>query len=326
MNKNLNLNIANKILVFSVLIGLLGCGHAEKNFKVESGQSSSFNYKMKSMSIDGLSMKYVDIGKGQPIVLIHGNPTSSYLWRNLIPHFSKEYRVIVPDLLGMGKSDTINVKAEDLLPFQIKSFEEFIVRLKLENVIYVGQDWGGLLAANQSTKANAARLVLFEAVKKDMSDEFGIKSIFWGTWLAEFFTRDRFVEDGEAMNWFQKFTSRTLAREEISQYRAPFDNDKSRLKITYDWYSNICVGDTPETSCRILKDVLSRAENTDIPKLLIWANQGSLISSLSSAEKFASDYKNMLVKHVGDGKHYLQEDHPKKISALILNWIKENEH
>ena len=306
------------------LILLVGCMHSTSDYTFESSLKASFDFQKQSIDIDGTRIKYVDAGEGRPIVLIHGNPTSSYLWRHVIAQLAKKNRVIAADLPGMGDSASISVDTFDLLSFQLETFDKFMEKLKLKRAIFVGQDWGGLLALDQSSKPRAAGLVLFEFVQQNMAKKLGfVASIFWNTSVARYLTESDFIDNRRALTWVQKLSHRELSKEELDHYYRPFE-DKKRLKITYDWFLNLCVDGSSKESCRIVNKVYEKAKVTGIPKLLLWFNQGRLISNKKEALETASRFEKMEVGNIGDGIHYVQEDQPTNISDKIQLWIKKN--
>src|SRR5262245_49389535 len=130
--------------------------------------SAAFPYTSKFVTVQGSRMHYVEQGSGDPILLVHGNPTSSYLWRNVIPHLSGMGRCIAPDLIGMGQSDKPDIGYR--LFDHVGYFEGFIAALGLKRIRLVVHDWGGFLGLHYASRhaANVRAIAMMETVVKPM--------------------------------------------------------------------------------------------------------------------------------------------------------------
>ena len=192
---------------------------AEKNIKAD------FNFKSNYVEVLGSKMHYVEEGQGETIVLLHGNPTSSYLWRNIIPTLAKTHRVIAPDLIGMGKSD--KPELDYMFQDHSKYFKAFLKAVDVKNVTLVFHDWGGAIGLDYYRGApdNVKRLVIMEAV---------IRPIYWKD--ADFvttmiFKKLRDEKEGHQLiveeNYFVEkllpmMSGRKLSEQEMNYYRAPY--------------------------------------------------------------------------------------------------------
>jgi haloalkane dehalogenase len=113
---------------------------SDENNKKKKQISTEFPFRSNFVEVDGSKIHYIDEGKGEPILFLHGNPTSSYLWRNIIPHLTDNARCIAPDLIGMGKSDKPDIEYRFF--DHVKYIEGFFDKMKLKNITLVVHDWG----------------------------------------------------------------------------------------------------------------------------------------------------------------------------------------
>jgi haloalkane dehalogenase len=136
---------------------------------METNISPKYPFESKFIDINGSKMHYIDVGKGSPILFLHGNPTSSYLWRNIIPYLQPSARCIAPDLIGMGKSGKpdIDYTFEDHYDY----LEKFIEKLNLKNITLVIHDWGSGLGFHYANKHrdNVKGIAFMEAMVKPLS-------------------------------------------------------------------------------------------------------------------------------------------------------------
>lgn len=194
-----------------------------------------FPFESHFLSVRGSRMHYLDEGDGEPMLLLHGNPTSSYLWRKIIPFLTPFARVIAPDLIGMGRSGKpeIDYRFFDHLAY----LEEFIRRLGLERVTLVMHDWGSALGFHYARRneSNVRALAFMEAILGPISS--------WGRMPENFlriFKRFRTPEVGWDLivnqNYFVErvlpgSVVHELTEEEMGQYRRPFEDPASRVPV-----------------------------------------------------------------------------------------------
>lgn len=148
---------------------------AEKNI------SAAFPFDDKFVTVDGSQMYYVETGTGTPVVFVHGNPTSSYLWRNVLPIVGRDHRAIAVDLIGMGKSDKPDLQYS--LDDQIRYFDGFMQAMDLKNIILVLHDWGGPIGIDYAIRnpGDIKGIVLMETIVRPMSwseADFGMRYMF----------------------------------------------------------------------------------------------------------------------------------------------------
>jgi len=290
--------------------------------------SAEFPFESKFIEILGSKLHYIDEGErdGTPFLFLHGNPTSSYLWRNIIPHVKPLGRVIAVDLIGMGKSDKPDIDYR--FSTHIKYIDELIKLLNLKNIVLVIHDWGSGLGFNyaMNNESNVKGIVFMEAMIKPMHwKEFPLLPKF-------LFKRFRHPKKGSKMivenNFFiekvlPNFMVRKLTKDEMNFYREPFLEESSRKPVLV-WPNEIPIDGHPSDNAEIIQRYYEKLKQSEIPKLLLWelllwAKPGAIIKE-KQVLKIKREFKNLKDVYLGKGKHYLQEDHPDKIGKAIVEW------
>ncbi|MFB3084316.1 MAG: haloalkane dehalogenase [Gammaproteobacteria bacterium] len=289
--------------------------------------SAKFPYQYKFIEVLGSKMAYVDEGKGDPILFIHGNPTSSYLWRNIMPYAKPYGRIISIDLIGMGKSDKPNIAYT--FRDHAKYLGGFIEALGLMNITFVIHDWGSALGMDYARRneSNVKGLVFMEAIVPPSLPAASYEAT--GP-LGDFFRMLRTPGVGEKMvlqnNYFVEGVLpkmgivRKLTKAEMDVYRAPYPTPKSR-KPTLVWPREIPIGGKPVHTTNIVLLNGAWLEKTDLPKLFFYAEPGILNPS-SVVKYFQNNLKNIETRYVGVGNHFIQEDHPHAIGRGIAEWLR----
>jgi haloalkane dehalogenase len=294
------------------------------NASQQSLNETVFPLPKKFQIINGLKMAYVDAGKGDPIIFLHGNPASSYIWRNIIPHVRDLGRCIAPDLMGMGDSDHFANKADYTFNNNGKYLDELFSSLGLEkNIVFVVHDWGSVLAFDWARKHPGAvkGIVYMEAITKPRSwDEVpGV--------ARETFQKLR-RNEGEQMvligNSFIEFNLpktvlRSLSPEEMAEYRRPFAEPGEGRRAMLSWARQLPLGGEPAHIVSVVNDNSSWLSQTNIPKLFIEATPGTLAEAEKAACKSWPNQTHIVVK----GHHNLQEDSASEIGAAIARWLQE---
>ena len=277
---------------------------------------------MRTVEVLGERMAYVDAGQGRPVLFLHGNPTSSYLWRNVIPHVMPHARCIAPDLIGMGNSGKpeIAYRVEDHARF----LSGFIDALGLEEVVLIGHDWGSALGLDWARRheARVRGLALMEFITPIP------------TWLdmgergAEFFRAFRDPERGRGLlindNVFIEqllpaSVLRKLTGEEMDTYRRPFLDPATREPI-YRFPNELPIAGAPLDVWAMASAYQAWLLETEIPKLLFWAEPGALVSPKRAAW-WSAKLRCCRTVALGQGLHYLQEDHPDRIGREVAAWL-----
>jgi len=283
--------------------------------------SAEFPFESKFVEINGSRMHYIEEGKGDPILFLHGNPTSSYLWRNIIPHLSSKGRCIALDLIGMGKSDKLNIgyTFEDHYDY----LEKFIEKLGLKNVTLVIHDWGSGLGFYYAYKhqKNIKGIAFMEAI---------IKTITWETMPKDMVTpfkmfRTPFI--GWLMisvgNMFVKkmipeLVVREMSKEEMNYYGEPFQTVSSRKPVRV-WPMEVPINGKPRRVHDKVEAYSKWLTETNIPKLCLYSHPGMIIKE-EGVKYVKENFKNTKMVDMGEGLHFVQEDHPHFIGKEIAKW------
>ena len=292
---------------------------------------AEFPFVSRFVSIGGYRIHYVEEGKGGPILFIHGNATSSYLWRNILPQVARKTgeRGIALDLLGFGKSD----KPADInytLQLHYDILEGFIEHLNLKNIILVLHDWGGPLGAYYAAlhPENVRGMVLMETFLWNMLwDDFGkYKQAF------KLLRSPAGYLMIQVMNFFvNKVLPRSVARrknmtkEIMRHYREPFPTIRSRRAVRA--FSQLLpIECRPPESYEFIEAIEQRLPAVKFPVLWIKATPGAIISEITVYHlvTLKARLPQLEVKEFGPGLHYLQEDDPQKIAELIVEWMRTN--
>jgi haloalkane dehalogenase len=278
----------------------------------------------RSMEIRGLTMAYEDVGEGDPIVFLHGNPTSSYLWRNIIPHLSDSYRCIAPDLIGMGDSDRLPDSGSGSYTFveHREYLDELLDSLDLgDRVTLVIHDWGSGLGfdwANRN-RDRVAGIAYMEAI---------VQPVAWAEWpeaarpifevlrsdAGETIVLDKnvFVE-----RILPSSVIRDLTTEEMDVYRAPYLVPGESRRPTLTWPRQIPIDGEPADTFEIVESYGSWMAANDLPKLFVNADPGMILTG--PQREFCRTWKNQTEVTV-PGLHFIQEDSPDEIGEAIANW------
>ncbi len=283
--------------------------------------SSDFPFKSNYIDIHGSKIHYIDEGAGDPILFLHGNPTSSYLWRNIIPHLTSCGRCIALDLIGMGKSDKPDI--EYRFVDHSKYVESFINKMELKNITFLIHDWGSALGFHYAMRHedNIKGIAFMEAIIKPATwDEFpkdfkmGFKLFRTPIigWLM-IVGMNMFVEQ-----ILPKAIVRSLTEKEKNYYREPFKRIKYR-KPLWRWPNEIPIDSHPADVAEIVQNYNKRLQESDLPKLLFYAHPGGIVTS-TMVEWCQQTLKNLTTIDIGEGIHYLQEDNPHFIGLEVAKW------
>jgi haloalkane dehalogenase len=269
-------------------------------------------------------MAYVDVGGGDPIVFLHGNPTSSYLWRNVMPYLEGLGRLIAPDLVGMGDSAKLSDSGPDRYTFveHRRYLDKLLDELGVsERATLVGHDWGAALAFDW---ANRHR----HAVKAIAYMEAVVRPLVWSDWpeaqrgIFQAFrspageelilTENRFVE-----SVLPGGVLRTLTDEELAQYRRPYVEPGEGRRPTLTWPRQIPVDGEPADVVEIVCAYDDWLSSSSVPKLFINATPGAILTG--TQREFCRTWPNQTEVTV-PGIHFVQEDSPDLIGEALSAW------
>jgi haloalkane dehalogenase len=282
----------------------------------------NFPFPSRFIEINGSQMHYINDGKGKNLLLLHGNPASIYIWRNIIPRLSKNYRVIAVDLIGFGKSEKpdIEYSFED----HYSCIRDFIMKMKLDEVVLVMHDWGSAIGFHfaKENPELIKGLAFFESLITPLP---GLDK--WPEQSREAFKIyrsergwDSIVNDNDLIeNRLQEGIIRKLDPIELNSYREPFENPSSR-KPLWKWPNELPINGKPAHVARIQSEYLHFLVESDLPKLLLFANPGVLTPE-SVVSWCQANMKHLETIYLGEGLHNLQEDLPFQISEALLPWL-----
>ena len=285
------------------------------------------NINKKSLSINNKQMAFIDEGNGETLIFIHGNPTSSFLWRNIAPNFIDKYRVIVPDLIGMGDSDKLEgIDNEDYnFNGHYKYLSELIKNLNIMTPIHlVIHDWGcalGLKYARHNpllVKSITFMEGMTIPLSWDQWPEIGTKIFkLFRSEIGEELVLDKNI-----------FVERILFTDPIkpmddeikNKYLDPFKDKGEGRRPTLSWPRNIPLDGEPKDVYLEMSQNAKFHKNSQIPKLFINAEPGFLL--VGSQRDEVRKWKNLTEVTV-KGKHFIQEDSPEEITKNIMTFLND---
>jgi len=288
--------------------------------------SSEMRYEKRWMRVRGSSMAYVDVGPGDPIVLLHGNPTSSYLWRNIIPALEPLGRCIAPDLIGMGDSDKLEPGGSDR--YRFVEHREYLdglletlgVKARVSLVLH---DWGSALGFDW---ANRHR----EAIRGIAYMEAVVQPVTWQAWpeAARSIFQALRSPAGEEMildkNVFIErilpaSVLRPLGEAEMAAYRRPFLRAGEERRPMLTWPREIPIEGEPADVVDIVAAYGRWLETSPVAKLFINAEPGAILIGVQ--REFCRRWRNQREITVR-GSHFIQEDSPEEIGRAIAEWLR----
>ena len=275
-------------------------------------------------TVQGKQMAYHEVGEGDPVVFLHGNPTSSYLWRNIIPHVADRARCIAPDLIGQGDSDKLDDVSEGTYRFvdHREYLDGLLDQLDLgDHITFVIHDWGSALGFDWANRHRdrVAGIAYMEGIVTPIEwanfDEGG-RRVFQGfrspAGEEMVIEKNIFVE-----RVLPSAVLRGLSEEEMVVYREPFLDPQHR-RPTLTWPRQIPIEGEPEDVVAIVNDYAEWLKSSDLPKLFVNADPGSILTG--PQRDFCRTWPNQTEVTVS-GSHFVQEDSPNEIGLAIADWL-----
>jgi haloalkane dehalogenase len=276
-------------------------------------------------TVNGKQMAYHDTGAGEAVVFLHGNPTSSYLWRNIIPYVSTHARCIAPDLIGQGDSDKLDNPGPDSYTFveHREYLDGLLDQLNLgDKVTLVIHDWGSALGFDWANRHRdrVAGICYMEAIVRPVSWED------WPEGATDIFKALRSDAGDEmvlAKNLFVEAILpasiiRKLSDEEMDEYRRPFVNAGEDRRPTLTWPRQIPLGGEPADVVEIVQSYADWLSTSDVPKLFVNADPGTILTG--PQREFARTWPNQTEVTV-HGSHFIQEDSADEIGEALASWL-----
>lgn len=309
---------ASACTILLTVLPLVAPATAAAQEPAQSAIPAAFPYESRYIEVLGSRMHYIDEGEGDPILFIHGNPTSSYLWRNIIPFVTDGYRAIAVDLIGMGRSDQpdIDYTYQD----HARYVNAFIEALELTDLTLVIHDWGSVLGFDyaRSHEENVVGIAFMEAI---IPPRYPSPNPIGGA-LGRFRTpegEDLILQQNQFVEQILPGSvARGLTEEEMQHYRAPYPTPRSR-RPTLQWPRELPAAGEPARNVEVVTAIGDWMQNTQIPMLHLWARPGAL-NPESVADALVERVPKLQSTFIGVGRHYVQEDQPEMIGRAIADW------
>jgi haloalkane dehalogenase len=287
--------------------------------------SAADTYERHRIPLLETEISYVDTGAGEPVVFLHGNPTSSYLWRNVIPHVEGLGRCLAPDLVGMGDSGAAPDGSYRFVD-HARYLDAWFEALGLTNVTLVVHDWGSALGFYWAYRhpERVRGIAYMEAV---------VRPLTWEEWRDESrqIFQDLRSEAGEEMvlekNLFiegilPSAVLRDLTEEEMNVYRRPYLEPGESRRPTLTWPRELPINGEPEDVVSIVDDYSKWLAQSDVPKLFVNAEPGAILTG--SQREFCRTWPNQEEVTVR-GAHFVQEDSPHEIGEAVATFVRRTE-
>ncbi|MET8752200.1 haloalkane dehalogenase [Streptomyces sp. NPDC004667] len=289
--------------------------------------SSEEHYQKHRIRVGGLDMAYIDEGEGDPIVFLHGNPTSSYIWRNVIPHVVDQGRCIAPDLIGMGDSDKLPGSGPDSYRFveHRRYLDELLQALGVgERVTLVVQDWGSALGfdwayRHPSAVRGIAYMEAFVATIPswdDMPDQGAaflqaIRSTAGDEMVLD---RNLFVEEV-----LPRQVLRGLSEAEMAAYRRPYTEPGESRRPTLTWPRQVPIAGEPKDVHDTITRYAEWLATSAVPKLFVESVPGVMFQAHREIARSWPHQTHLTVT----GSHMIQEDAPDEIGRALASWLRD---
>lgn len=285
--------------------------------------SSEFPFEKHRVEVEGHSMAYVDEGEGEPIVFIHGNPTSSYLWRGVIPHAAKIGRAIAFDMIGFGDSDKPDIPYR--IYDQCDHFVGFIDALGLENIHLVSNDWGTAIASQYvATHRDNVKSITYTAniiTPWPSWEMFGGKSVARVMWRAYrepqlgwelVVNEDLFVEPA-----LQNLLVEKPSQEVLNHYTAPFATPESR-KPCWQLANDLPIAGEPTDFYETAMNYCGALATSGLPALLLYYPELE-----PAVEPYSALLPGLTAIEIPDSHHYMPEDQPELVGKALVGWLQD---
>ena len=280
----------------------------------------------KRVRVRGLNMAYYEVGEGDPIVFLHGNPTSSYLWRNIIPHVQHLGRCIAPDLVGMGDSDPLPDSGPGVYKFSVHRdyiFDMLDALGVTERVTLVIHDWGSGIGLSYAQKypQRVKGIVYMEAILSPSSlppipePTTGLFPVFRSPQGEEAILQNNVFVEQILIGGLNNY----LSEEDKAEYRRPYLQAGESRRPTLTWPRELPRGGNPADTVQLVTEYSDWFAQSEVPKLFVRVNPGAIISAGPLLD-FVRGFRNQTEITVF-GSHYVQEISPHAIGRGIAQWM-----
>jgi haloalkane dehalogenase len=281
--------------------------------------SSDFPYESHYQDVDGSKIHYIEKGSGDPILLLHGMPTSSYIWRNIIPHLATLGRCIAPDLIGMGQSDKPDIQYS--IFDHIRYIEKFIESLNLTNITLIMHGWGSIIGMDYAMRheKNCKGLVFYEAYLRALDGEY--LSLPYQEQLYELQENNIDIAANGALFVDQilpQLVLRSLTQKEISHYRRPFETAGSGRPLQQ--YVQEILPNNNEKLNALINAYSEKLQKSALPKLMLYSVPG-FITTIATVMWAKEHLTHIEIVEIGEAMHYAQETNPDVMGETISIWL-----
>lgn len=294
----------------------------ETALPTETEISAAYPFESHYQTVLGSKIHYIEQGEGDPILFLHGVPTSSYLWRNIIPELAQQARCIAPDLIGMGQSDKPNI--EYRVFDHIHYMEAFIQALDLNNITLVVHGWGSVIGFDIATRhpERFKAIAFLESHIRPVLD-WSMVSLPVQELSVVLSAPDGGYDVIMNSNYFvnkvlPNGVMRKLTAEEMEFYRRPFLEPES-CKPLWQYLQDLPLGNGPKDVIDLITRYSKKFVSSDIPKLMLYAVPG-FVTTMATVQWAKDNLQNLTLVDVGDALHYAQESKPTVISAELKKW------
>jgi haloalkane dehalogenase len=278
--------------------------------------------KSQFIEIDGSKIHYLEEGAGDPVLFLHGMPTSSYIWRNVIPRVSPLARCIAPDLIGTGKSDKPDIAYT--VADHIRYIGKFITALNLKRVTFVLHGWGSVIGLSYAMdhQVDCKGLVFYEAYLRPMNGEH--TSLPYQEQILELQNSENIADLVTNGSYFiDKILPQTLMRplpeKDMAEYREPFLQLNSG-KALHQYIHEITNAQGETAVDALIADYSKKLTQSKVPKLMLYSVPG-FITTMATVMWAKENLPNIELIEIGEDLHYAQETNPTLMGETISVWL-----
>jgi len=275
-----------------------------------------------TVDICGSKMHYLEAGLGRPILFLHGIPTSSYVWRNIIPYLSPLGRCIAPDLIGFGQSDKPDI--EYTLKDHIKYIEAFIEKLNLKRFVLVMHGWGSVIGFDYAMRHenNCTGLVFYESFLRT-SNRDDVSLPYEEQWASLSDQEDIYDVVMNGSSFVDKVipqnVMKQLSDEEMNHYREPFLKEGAGRPIL-QYLKELPKEGANSSIDQLIANYSKKLTQSQLPKLLLYSVPG-FITTIATVMWAKENLPHIEITEIGEELHLAQESYPEIIGETISVWL-----
>lgn len=284
--------------------------------------SEKFTYAPHYVDVYGSKIHFIDEGKGDPILFLHGVPTSSYVWRNVIPHLSSLGRCIAPDLIGFGKSDKPDI--EYTIVDHIKYIEKLIEVLNLKKITLIMHGWGSIIGFDYAMRHenNCKGLVFYEAFLRQLNNDES--ALPFQEQLATLQEQDNVYDLIMNSSYFvdrviPQSVMRQLSETEMANYRQPFLQEGTGKPIL-QYLKELPSSHGKSEIDKLINQYSKKLTQSKLPKLMLYSVPG-FVTTIATAIWAKEHLPNLEIVDIGEELHLAQESYPGLIGETISIWL-----